>query len=216
MDSALTRGAAASIISSTVAGLAMANAYSRDLEQEADLGAVEIAFCAGYDLVAGVTVMEGLAREEQKQLYPDPGIMADHPKIADRISVIIQAVETKGRHIERKKVLRLLRTHVADDQDALVLYVDKTEILRVPSSEQNTEWLRGFQRDIDRYLQMETAYYDIRTERRDEKSVLCIGVHEVLSEPLPDESLKLPQIRANIAGALSAAQGKNFAADYTL
>ena len=212
-----SRGAGAAIMLSNVAAIAMANAYSRDLEQEADLKGADIAEKAGYDLVAGVTVMESLAEEELKQPWIDPGVYRDHPKISERIRYIAQVVEKKGYKLNRKHVLKLLIPSLTDENELLVFKIDSTEIARTrktPETEKYFETAMQMARDN---LQMETPAYDIRVgSGRGHLRGVYAGVKPLLLSAVPECSDSLETLRQRFLTALNEARKKHPMANYSM
>lgn len=211
-----SRGAGAAMVLSNAAAIAISNAYSRDLEQEADIGAVDIAEKAGYDLVAGVTVMESLAAEELKQPWVDPGYTGDHPKIADRIQYISELVERKGYRIHRKTVLKLLRPIITEDKGILVFKVDETEILRGKATPALKQYCLDASEVIDASLQMETPAYDIRLTKWNGADAVSIGVARLMISPVPDSTSTMQDIRRNLVDALGESHKKHPIANYNL
>ncbi|WP_282012935.1 M48 family metallopeptidase [Pyramidobacter piscolens] len=212
-----SRGAGAAMVLSNVAAVAVSNAYSRDLEQEADLGAVTIAENAGYELSAGVTVMESLAAEELKQPWVDPGVYRDHPKISERIHYIASAVESKGHKIQRKDVLKLLIPRLGEEGGRLLLRVDDTVIVQAPASSESRQIFEGARMVLQRALQMETPVYDIRVDEAGGRpSAVYIGVSCVLREPLPKGANSLGHVRLQLVKALTEARKKHPMANYNL
>lgn len=212
-----SRGAGAAMVLSNVAAVAVSNAYSRDLEQEADLGAVRISESAGYDLSAGVTVMESLAAEELKRPWIEPGIYLDHPRIADRIRYIAGAIESRGRKIRRKNVLKLLRPKVDEEKGRLSLKIDDTVVFQVPASSESRRLLEDAQAVLQGKLQMETPAYDIRVDESEGRpAAVYIGVARVLQEPLPRGADPLQRVRSQLVKALTEARKKHPIANYDL
>ncbi|RKJ81449.1 peptidase M48 [Pyramidobacter sp. CG50-2] len=212
-----SRGAGAAMVLSNVAAVAVSNAYSRDLEQEADLGAVTISENAGYDLSAGVTVMESLAAEELKQPWVDPGVYRDHPKISERIRYIAGAVESRGHKIQRKNVLKLLIPRLSEEENRLVLRVDDTVIVQAPASSESRQLFEEARMVLRRALQMETPVYDIRVDEAGGRpSAVYIGVSCVLREPLPEGADSLGHVRLQLVKALTEARKKHPMANYNL
>lgn len=212
-----SRGASAAMVLSNVAAVAISNAYSRDLEQEADLGAVIISEKAGYELSAGITVMESLAAEELKQPWIDPGIYRDHPKISERIHYIASIVESRGHKIQRKNVLNLLIPQLSEEKGRLLLRVDNTAIVQMPASPQARQLLEDMQRALQQSLQMETPVYDIRVDDVvGHHPAVYIGVSCILQEPLPEGIDSLKHIRLQLVQALTEARKKHPMANYNL
>ncbi|MCI6259661.1 MAG: M48 family metalloprotease [Pyramidobacter porci] len=212
-----SRGAGAAMVLSNVAAVAVSNAYSRDLEQEADLGAVTISANAGYELSAGVTVMESLAAEELKQPWVDPGVYRDHPKISERIHYIAGAVESRGHKIQRKNVLKVLIPRLGEEGNRLLLRVDDTVIVQAPASSEARQLFEGAQMALQRALQMETPVYDIRVDEAGGRpSAVYIGVSCILREPLPKGTDSLGHVRLQLVKALTEARKKHPMANYSL
>lgn len=211
-----SRGAGAALVLSNVAAIAVSSAYSRDLEQEADYGAITIAEKAGYDLVAGVTVMERLAAEELKQPWYDPGITLDHPKIADRIQYIADAIESRGVQVRRKDVLKLLIPRITEQKGELIFKIDDTEVLRGASSPELKACMESASEVVRKSLLMETPAYDIQINRNGEDSALYIGVSRFLAAPIPGCDTDLSVVRVRLVDALTKAIRKHPLANFNL
>lgn len=211
-----SRGAGAAMVLSNVAAIAVASAYSRDLEQQADLGAIEIAEKAGYDLVAGVTSMESLAAEELKQPWIDPGVYRDHPKLSDRISYIADAVERKGYRIHRKKVLKLLIPRIAEEKGRLTLTLDNAPIISGPATDAFRTTLETAKKNIETSLQMETPAYDIRIDKTGPHPAICVGVVRLLKWPIPGVTDTPETVRTRIVDVLDVARKKHPMARYAM
>lgn len=211
-----SRGAGAAMVLSNVAAIAVASAYSRDLEQQADLGAIEIAEKAGYDLVAGVTSMESLAAEELKQPWIDPGVYRDHPKLSDRISYIADAVERKGYRIHRKKVLKLLIPRIAEEKGCLTLTLDNAPIISGPATDAFRTTLETAKKNIETSLQMETPAYDIRIDKTGPHPAICVGVVRLLKWPIPGVTDTPETVRTRIVDVLDVARKKHPMARYAM
>jgi len=212
-----SRGAGAAILLSNVAAVAISNAYSRELEQEADLNGATIAEKAGYDLVAGVTVMESLAEEELKQPWVDPGIYLDHPKISERISYIAAVVEKKGYKLNRKYVLKLLIPSIIEENGNLVFKIDNTEIFRGTASSTLRDYLSQVKERIEHSFQMETSPYDVRITGKDKiQRGIYAGVISLFSAPVPPEIGNLEKIRERLLIALNSARKKHPMANYSM
>lgn len=210
-----SRGAGAALVLSQAATLAISNAYSRDLEQEADIKAADIADSAGYDLVAGVTIMERLAQEELKMPWYDPTIPLDHPKLADRISYIAETVENKGYKINRKSTLRFLIPRLERVNDKLILKVDSQTIVETKYSPEMESYLEKAEEALGNYLQLETESFEIRVMTiPSEGKILSIGVKTIMSSPVPGGAFTLEAARKNILAALTLARKKHPLADY--
>ncbi len=211
-----SRGAGAAIVLSNVAAIAVSSAYSRDLEQEADYGAITIAEQAGYDLIAGVTTMERLAEEELKQPWYDPGITLDHPKLSERIQYIADEIERRGYRIHRKGVLRLLIPRVLEENGEMILKIDDTEILRGTSSLEMKAYLENAAEVVRKSLLLETPAYDIQVNRYSGEPVLSIGPSRFMTGPIPGGTSTLDQVRERVLDALTKARRKHPMANYNL
>ncbi len=209
-----SRGAGAAIVLSNVAAIAVANAYSRDLEQEADLNGADIAEKAGYDLVAGVTVMESLAEEELKTPWIDPGVYRDHPKIADRVSYIADLVEKKGYALRRKYVLKLLLPKVEENSGRLDFVIDDTKVATLPAGESARAYFEKSRRNVEQFLQMETPAYDIRVSGSGTSEGVFAGVRPLFEPRGPFSGGELDAIRERLLAALNEARKKHPMADY--
>ena len=211
-----SKGAGAALVLSNVAAMAVSNAYSRDLERSADMGALKILENAGYPLTAAVTVMESLAEEDLRQPWYDPGIALDHPKIAERVAYIIDSVKERGCKIQRKTVLNLLRPSMALEKDSLILRIDDTELFRGAKDQPGLrDYMEKAAAEIQGALQMETSPYDIRVAARYEGiPSLYVGITRIMSSPIPGVQANFDEIRARVLQALMEARKKNPVADY--
>ncbi|MDY3869448.1 MAG: M48 family metalloprotease [Pyramidobacter sp.] len=211
-----SKGEGAAVVLSSVASMAISNSYSRDLEREADLNALQIADHAGYSLMAAVTVMERLAAEELRQPWVEPGIALDHPKISERIDYIADYVKDKKGSVRRKEVLRLLRPRVTEENRQLVLSVDSVEVMRGAVSQPGLrEYMESAASEIQRSFQMETSPYDIRVvQRQGEGPALYIGISKIMSSPVPGGNLDFDAVREKLVEALTAARRLHPLADY--
>ena len=211
-----SKGAGAALVLSNVAAMAVSNAYSRDLERSADMGALKILENAGYPLTAAVTVMESLAEEELRQPWDDPGIALDHPKIAERVAYIIDSVKERGCKIQRKTVLNLLRPSLALEKDSLILRIDDTELFRGAKDQPGLrDYMEKAAAEIQGALQMETSPYDIRVAARYEGiPSLYVGITRIMSSPIPGVQANFDEIRARVLQALMEARKKHPVADY--
>jgi Zn-dependent protease with chaperone function len=208
-----SEGQAAAAMMAGVAQIAITNGYSRDLEREADLGAVDKIHRAGYPAAAALTVMEGLAAEQLKRPYVDPGIFMDHPKLSDRIDYITRFIEDSGWELSRKAALNLLVIDVRESDHRLNITVDGLPVWS--SSSENREYLTEVASAISDSLELETSPHDIQIiETSEGRKSLIISGHVITSEPLPKGISSLSELRKGILKALSAAKDKNPTADY--
>ncbi len=209
-----SRGAGAAIMLSNVAAIAVANAYSRDLEQEADMNGAEFAQKAGYDLVAGVTVMESLAEEELKTPWIDPGVYRDHPKISERIGYISDLVQKKGYALKRKYVLKLLVPKIEEKSGRLNFLIDDTFIASLPDDASSRAYFEKARSGVERFFQMETPAYDIRLAGEGRSKGVYSGVVPLFPPSSSFGADELAAIRERLLVALNEARKKHPMANY--
>lgn len=169
------KGEAAAMIMANIAQVAIMNAYSRDLEKEADLGGLTMLRAAGFPVSSAVTVMERLAEERLKRPYVDPGVFMDHPDLPERIGYMTAFIRDSGWPLHRKEPLRLLRTTIEEKDKRLVLNVDGKAVWSGPVSEEARSVMEVAKREIDRYLQMELLPSDISVGRDERGALLRVG-----------------------------------------
>jgi hypothetical protein len=101
----------------TVGGLVAQDAlnhYGREAEFEADHEAVlYLKESGGYNPVAVLTVVEGLARMEGSQANPEMGVFQTHPYGKQRVEAVREELEALGIPIERRRVTRSLVAEAA-------------------------------------------------------------------------------------------------------
>lgn len=210
-----SQGEAAAVMLGSVASMAMSSSYSRDLEQQADLKGIKLLVSAGYPATAALTVMEGLAEEELKLPWFDPGVAADHPSIAERISYIREQIRKMGLPLHRKEVLGVMRTSVAASAGTVTLSIDGLQFLTLSDTQDHRSYLAKVAGRIDKFLQMELSPYDIKINKMSGGvDGLFIGIAEILRTPLPDGTKDLESLRGKLLVAQGNALKKHPVTDY--
>jgi Zn-dependent protease with chaperone function len=96
--------------------------YSIDMEQRADLNAIEYMVNTRYNPVGLLTFMERLGAATYASYRPDYGIFETHPQHTERCAYIIQAIYDAGLDINRRAVtkwdLPTVETIAPEDGDA--------------------------------------------------------------------------------------------------
>ncbi len=209
-----SQGAAGPMILTSLAQVAVTNSYSKDLEREADKEGFRMLVAAGFPPAAMVTSLEALIFDQLKRPYIDPGVYMTHPELSERVEYILRMAEDMKVPIERKRALHLLRPAVVESAHELLLTVDGAEIWRVPRSDEGDAILRKAAGTIESFLQMETPPYEIRVLDMNGARALRVGPALLASEPLPEGSPPLDQLRASLVQALGAALDKHRTANY--
>lgn len=208
-----SQGQAAAAMMAGVAQIAITNGYSRDLEREADLGGVTKIWKAGYPPAASLTVMEGLAEEQLKRPYVDPGIFMSHPRMQERIDFISQVIRDNRWPFSRKKAIKALIPSCVNSLDQWIISLDQV-ILWSSSNPEAEQLFTAVSEGLERYLELETSPHDIEVIKLSAKpKALVISGHKIAQEPLP-EGLSLAVLRDNIIKALVEAKKKNPIAEY--
>ncbi|HOV28666.1 MAG TPA: M48 family metalloprotease [Synergistales bacterium] len=202
-----SRGEAAAMIMANIAQVAILNAYGRDLEKEADLGALRILHATGFPVAASVTVMERLAEEQLKHPYVNPGVFMDHPEIPERIGYMVKFIRNSGWALHRKEPLHLLRISIESQEDRFVMTVDGKAIWRGPVGEKVRVLMEGVKRGLDQSLQMELMSNEIEVRPDGKSRVLRVGQKAVVRESdLPAGMDSLDVLSENLKKALIEAQ----------
>jgi predicted Zn-dependent protease len=157
----LSGGAAAPIVLAQVAQVAITNSYTMELEIEADSVGLDVLVEAGYPPAGMITLMERFMNEEFKQPIIEYGIYMNHPSSRARIDAAMKKLKSLGLPVERKRSLGLLRTDVKEDGGRIVLTVDNAPVWSGKATPETREAVTKAQTAIDKYLQMETAPYDV-------------------------------------------------------
>lgn len=202
-----SKGGAAAVIMANIAQVAILNAYSRDLEKEADLGALKMLKAAGFPVSAAVTVMERLSEERLKHPYVDPGVFMDHPDLPERIGYMTRMIRDAGWSLHRKDPLHLLRTAIEERENRLFLTVDGKAAWSGPDDEQTRHFLEEERLLLDRYLQMELLPSDITVGRDESGPLLRVGRGVIARERvIPKGMSSLQSFSENLRKILVEAQ----------
>ena len=206
-----TGGTMGALLAANLAQVAIMNAYSRDLEEEADLRGLALMQSAGYAPAGMVTLLERLQEEQLRRPWVDPGICQSHPDHRDRIVYLTETIRKQGWPLHRKEALNLLRVAVVEGEGECLLTLDGEEICRVPDSEEDRERLEQVARLLDRSLQLETVPYEIRADRTPEgRSFLVLGNDRAV---LP-QAVAPDEFRQKLNDLLTLAKSRHPIADY--
>ncbi len=202
-----SKGEAAAVIMANIAQVAILNAYSRDLEKEADLGALKMLNATGFPDGGAVRVMERLSEERLKHPYVDPGVFMDHPDLPERIDYMARMIGDAGWPMHRKEPLHLLRTGIDSRGNRLLLAVDGKPVWSGPQEAQSRIFLEETARRLDRFLQMELLPSDITVWRDERGPFLRVGPGVIARETdLPKGMSSLEDFSKSLRKALIEAQ----------
>lgn len=202
-----SKGEAAAMIIANIAQVAILNAYSRDLEKDADLGALRILQASGFPVSAAVTLMERLAEERLKHPYVDPGVFMDHPDLPERILYMVKFIRDSGWPLNRKEPLHLLRVTIEPQGERLVMNLDGKAAWQGPSSDKSRSLMERTKKGLDRYFQMELMSSEIGVVRDEKGRVLRVGQGAIVRESdLPAGMDSLDVFSENLKKALIEAQ----------
>lgn len=206
-----SRGQAAAVLLANLGQMAVMNAYSRDLEREADAGALGMLLQGGYDPVGMVTLLERLQEEQLKHPYVDPGIAQDHPDLTERIRYVEEVLEEKGIRVARKGVLGLLRVRVSREGPEWTIRLDDRPWLRCPEAPGAEAWSARVARRLEEQMQMELAPHEILLVGEGPSRSLRVGGKLLLASgelpPLPTQTLD--SLRETLVESLLEAQKKH-------
>ncbi len=125
----------------TLLKAAVVNSYSVKAETQADDGGLLYLRKAGYNPVAMLTVVEGLAKMEYSRPHVEAGVLQTHPYGEERMKNVREQLVALGIPINRRPVLQSLIPSVEpapDSKDVGVLKVDKTTLLNVAPADGRT------------------------------------------------------------------------------
>ena len=175
----LSGGAMAPVVLAQVAQVAITSSYTLELEAEADRLGLEALIESGYSPSGMITLFERFMAEEYKQPIHEYGIYLNHPETPKRLENAVKILHERNIPIERKYPLGLLRTEIKGNE----LKIDGMTIIKG-----NPEILKKARENLDKYLQLELAPYEIHVVG----SGLYIGNNFIVenSEDLRENLLK--------------------------
>ena len=204
----LSRGAMAPVILAQVAQVAMTNAYSIELEAEADSRGLDALIASGYPPSGMITLMEKFMNEELKQPIREYGIYMNHPDSRKRLKMAMEKLQRLGIPVRRKVPLGLLRTGIQEAKGRLELTVDSTVVWGGANTPKARTALEKARAVLDADLQMELAPYDVHLVG----GALCLGNRMVTG---PVEGMdSVETFRQNVLKVLDAARRKHPTAKY--
>jgi len=207
-------GMAAAMLSSAIQ-TAIMGAYSIELEKEADARGIDIMYRAGYNPTAMLTTMERLQVERMKRAYVDPGIFQTHPEVEERVKAALKYMKDNGIEVDRKDVVRKLKTEVLVKDGRAVLMIDGKTFADLTAGDGSVEFLNEMKMRLDDTLALELAPYDVTVHGVPGDQALIVKGRIVLSEKeMPEEMPSITEIRERVITALADARRENPLADY--
>lgn len=207
-------GMAAAMLSSAIQTAVM-GAYSIELEKEADARGIDIMYKAGYNPAAMLTTMERLQVERMKRAYVDPGIFQTHPEVEERVKAALKYMKDNGIEVDRKNVVRKLKTEVSVSNGRAVLLIDGKTFVDLADQGGSVVFLSELKDRLDDTLALELAPYDVAVHGLEGGKTLIIRGRVVLSEnEMPQEMPSVSELRDRIITALTDARRENPLADY--
>jgi predicted Zn-dependent protease len=132
-------GAGLAGIAADLIGVAGLSKFSRDKEREADRIGFDILHRKGYDTGAGVTLWEGMLREEEARDYGKPlPVFASHPKTRERLEDLraaAAAVTSAGapagelRRDEYRAVMKPYLRHWLDNELSRRMFSSSIQVI---------------------------------------------------------------------------------------
>ncbi|MEA4872461.1 MAG: M48 family metalloprotease, partial [Synergistaceae bacterium] len=207
-------GMAAAMLSSAIQ-TAIMGAYSIELEKEADARGIDIMYKAGYNPAAMLTTMERLQVERMKRAYVDPGIFQTHPEVEERVKAALKYMKDNGIEVDRKDVVRKLKTEVSGKDGRAVLSIDGKTFVDLPEGDGSIKFLNELKGRLDDNLALELAPYDVTVHGDPGVQTLIIKGKVILSEnEMPEDMPSIPEIRDRVITTLAEARRDNPLADY--
>ena len=157
----LSGGSAATMILAQLANVAMTNAYTMELEAEADKFGLDALIQSGYSPTGMITLFEHFMAEEYKQPIREYGIYMNHPDTPKRLDAAVKTLHDRKIPIERKYSLGLLRTEINERNNNINLVIDGQVVASGNKNNEVRTILSGMKDSLDKYLQMELAPYEI-------------------------------------------------------
>ena len=201
----LSQGAAVPIILAQVAQIAIMNSYTIELEAEADSLGLDALIESGYPPGGMVTLMEKFLNEEMKEPIREYGIYMNHPDSPKRLASAINKLNKLNIPVNRKLPLGLLRTSIQNNNNNnLNLLIDGEVILSVSNTPENLNILSELKSNLDKYLQLELAPYDIHSAN----NALYIKNSKIFSLS-SDNNINIEQLKQNLLQSIDRARRKH-------
>lgn len=197
----LSGGAAAPMILAQVAQVAVTSSYTMELEAEADRLGLDALIKSGYSPTGMITLFEHFMAEEYKQPLVDYGVYMNHPGTPKRLDAAVKTLHERHIPIERKYSLGLLRTEIHDGAE-ISLRIDGYTVITGRRSPETLALMKTIRAELDKYLQLELAPYEIHVER----GALYIGNHFIAGNT--DGMTKPDNIRKNLLKVINSARAK--------
>ena len=206
----LSQGAAVPIILAQVAQIAIMNSYTIELEAEADSLGLDALIESGYPPGGMVTLMEKFLNEEMKEPIREYGIYMNHPDSPKRLASAINKLNKLNIPVNRKLPLGLLRTSIQNNNknnnEKLNLLIDGEVILSLSNTPDNLNILSELKANLDKYLQLELAPYDIHTAN----NALYIKNSKILSlSSDKNNNVNIEQLKQNLLQSIDRARRKH-------
>ena len=199
----LSGGAAAPIILAGLAQVAITSSYTLKLEQEADRLGLEALIKSGYSPTGMITLFERFMAEEYKQPLIEYGIYMNHPESKQRLADAVKFLHDKNIPIERKYPLGLLRTDIKENNVNAELLIDGLVTAKSIKTPEARTILRQIRENIDKYLQLELAPYELHIVN----GALYIGNNYIVGNV--DGVTSPEELRENLLKALNLARAKH-------
>ncbi len=152
-------GMAAAMLSSAIQ-TAIMGAYSIELEKEADARGIDIMYRAVITLPQCLQRWNAF-RSSEKRAYVDPGIFQTHPEVEERVKAALKYMKDNGIEVDRKDVVRKLKTEVLVKDGRAVLMIDGKTFADLTAGDGSVEFLNEMKMRLDDTLALELAPYDV-------------------------------------------------------
>lgn len=201
------------LIMSSALQTAVTNAYTIELEKEADARGIEALWKAGYNPTAMLILMEVLKEETiRKRTYADLGIYQTHPEDEERINAAVAYMKAHNIPIERKKIQAVLNFTVLEsaELEKVFLNVDGINIVTLPLTEANVLFLQRLRGEFEQYVELELAPYDFYImDTEIGKSLVIKGVTLFYAREMPDGSPSIQSVRDTVNNHLVKLRRRN-------
>lgn len=212
-------GAGAAVVASALQ-TAMVNSYTIELEKEADERGIEALYNAGYNPSAMLVLMELLKEETiRTRSYSQLGIYQTHPEEEERIASALTYMKRRGIRVERKKINSVLQFEIKESLplEKLYLNVDGINIVTLPMTASNEEFLQRLKAALEHSIELELAPFDFYImDTEIGKALAVLGSVIVYAKELPEGAPSLQQIRDTVNAHLIELRGRNPFTDYFL